>query len=196
MPVVTKVPGSGIATSVQLAEVESPLCVNAMVAWACVAVRPTNAGPGVYVPVRSTNNPVAVSASTEPPVAINSPKSGFEMEKPPPVGTVVSVTLNGPNSVNNGITVKSPVPSPVVFELTPENVLPVVRFSPPVSVTETPAKAMDPMIALASNIVVQAVITAKRNKGRVEARRFMVLHLLRNKWLCASCPKTMLQLAS
>ena len=57
IPIVTNVPGSGIAVlvaKVQLAEIEAPFFVNDMAAWAGDAVRPTSNGPGVYVPVKSS----------------------------------------------------------------------------------------------------------------------------------------------
>ena len=100
------------------------------------------------------------------------------MEKPPPVENVLFVTPNEPNDVNNGITEKSPVPSAVVRELSPTNIVAVSRLRPTME-TETPVKARDPLIAFARNTVGETVITAKRNKGHVEDRRFMVVHFLR-----------------
>ena len=166
MLMVTKVPGSGtgvLVARVQLAEIEVPFCVNDMAAWAGDGVRPSSNGPGVYVPVKSSPRWVGVTVTMSPPVASNVPYLGFEMEKPPPVENLFFVTVNEPNDVNSGIPEKSPVPSSVVRELIPNNVVAVSRLRPTME-TETPVKARDPLIALACNMVVQTVITAKRNK--------------------------------
>ena len=86
------------------------------------------------------------------------------MEKPPPVETAVTVRLNGPNDVPNGIIEKSSAAVPEVSVVVPENVVAVSRLPPPMSETEISTKGICPLISLACNIAVQAVITAKKNK--------------------------------
>jgi hypothetical protein len=132
---VTKVPGSGtgVVAMAMLAEVAPSISVNPSTTWAGAAVSPMSNGPGVYVPARSTTRNSGVSFNMEPPVAAKVPSPGFEMENPPPVETVVSVRVNGPNGVPNATLngAKSPVPKPEVIVPTALKVVAVLRFSPP-----------------------------------------------------------------
>jgi len=173
MPMVKIVAGSGIIARVKLAEIEEPLCVYAKVAWAGVAVAPGNAGPGMYVPVMSTTRAFVVSCCMVPPVATKDPKLAFEMEKPPPIGTVVSVRVNGPKSVVIGTIEKSPFPTLEVCESATVNVVDVLRLVT-FSATLNPAKGRDPLSKSACKTVVQIVIVASRNRRRIEGRRLML----------------------
>jgi hypothetical protein len=85
----------------------------------------------------------------ETPVATKLPWPAFEMEKPPPFETVVSVRRNGPNDVIIGTLEKSPNPAPEVSELIPVTVVAARRLRL-FSVTETPANGMDSLICMDS----------------------------------------------
>jgi len=155
------------------------------VASAGVAVSPGNDDPGVYVPVKSTTRPLAVSCCMEPPLATKVPKPEFDIEKPPPDEIEVIIRLNIPNDVIGSTIEKSPAPALEACESVPVNIVDVVR-SVPFWVTLNPAKGMDPVIALACKTVVQIVIVASRNSRRVKVRRLMV-NLLESP-LCDSVP--------
>jgi hypothetical protein len=74
---ITMVRGSGIGvpvvTRAKLVESVVTSWVDARVASAGAAVRPTSNGPGVYVPLMSTTKAFAVSAMMETPVATKLP---------------------------------------------------------------------------------------------------------------------------
>jgi hypothetical protein len=171
---VTIVAGSGITVArVKLDDIEAPFLVNAKVTSAGAAVNPTNDPSGVNVPVRSTNKAFVVSLMIMPPVATKDPNMAFEMEKPPPVPTVVSVRLYPPNDVPTGTIAKSPFPALEVTESVAVNVVDVMRFVE-FSATPSPAKGIDPLISSACKTVVQILIVASRNRRRVEFRRLIV----------------------
>jgi hypothetical protein len=109
----------------------------------------------------------------EPPVATKDPKLALEMEKPPPLETVVSVRLNAPNGVSGSTIEKSPDPRPEVTDSRAVNTVDVKRVVE-FSLAEIATKGKDPLIALACKTVVQIVIVASRNRRRVEVRRLMV----------------------
>ena len=72
VPMITMVTGAGIGVPVvtrpKLAEIVVPFCVNTRAASTGAAVRPSNDGPGAYVPVMSSTGAFVVSAVMEPPV--------------------------------------------------------------------------------------------------------------------------------
>jgi hypothetical protein len=106
------------------------------------------------------------------------------MEKPPPLANpgvprveILAVDrLNGPNDVPTGsIIEKSPVPWPEVCESPAVNIVAVGKLGALVE-TKNPAKGMSPWIPSACKMVALAIISANRNRKRVEARSFMVVY--------------------